>query len=144
MKAKHFIAKLDEKQIIAAIAAAEQHSSGQIRVYIAHRKRPDALTAAQERFIKLGMDKTRQRNAVLLYLAPESHQFSIVGDVGVHEKCGDSFWQEIVQEMAPLLKSEKYTNAMIGAIQRVGGVLARHFPRDPDHPNELPDSIAHD
>lgn len=144
MKAKHFIARLDEKQISAAIAAAEQQSSGEIRVYIAHRQRPDALAAAQQRFLKLGMAKTRQRNAVLLYLAPVSRQFAIVGDVAMHEKCGETFWQDIVREMTPLLKSEKFTEAVVGAIQRVGQVLARHFPRAPDDTNELPDEVAWD
>ena len=45
------------------------------------------------------MTRTRERNAVLLYFAPVSRKFAVVGDAGVHEKCGAGFWEEIVAEV---------------------------------------------
>ena len=57
MKPKEFISKLDEARIVAAIGKAETRSSGELRVWISDRKRDDALTAAKERFAKLGIHK---------------------------------------------------------------------------------------
>ena len=144
MKPKEFINRLDEARIIAAIAAAERTTSGEIRVYVSHRRRTDPLAFAQKRFLELGMTKTRHRNAVLIYLVPRTRQFAIVGDQGVHEKCGDAFWQQVSARMTELLKQGRFTEAILDAIQKVGDVLARNFPRDPDDQNELPDQIVRD
>jgi uncharacterized membrane protein len=144
MHPKEFINQLDETRIVSAIAEAERRSSGEIRVYVSHRKRTDPLAVAQKRFIKLGMTKTHHRNGVLIYLAPRTRQFAIVGDRGVHEKCGDDFWREVSAGMTDLLRQGKYTEAILEAIRRVGEVLGRHFPRDPDDQNELPNQIVRD
>jgi len=144
MKPKEFINRLDEARIVGAIAEAERKSSGEIRVYVSHRKRTDPLAFAQKRFLELGMTNTRHRNAVLIYLVPRTRQFGIVGDQGVHEKCGDAFWQEVTARMTDLLKQGRFTDAILNAIQKVGDVLARNFPRDSEDQNELPDQIVRD
>ena len=144
MNHKEFISKLDEARIVKAIVEAERKSSGEIRVYISHRRRTDPLKFARKRFVELGMTKTRHRNAVLIYLVPLTRQFAVVGDAGVHEKCGDAFWQRVSAQMAGLLKQGRFTEAILEAIQMIGDTLARHFPRDPDDRNELPDRIVRD
>lgn len=148
MKAKEFVQTLDRPQIMAAIAAAEARTSGQIRVFVTHQPVDDALAAARGQFAKLGMEKTAARNGVLVFLAPESRRFAVVGDQGIHERCGgDDFWQGIVGgTMRPLLKESRFTDAIVAAVGEVGKVLAEHFPTDPDHPNanELPDDVTED
>jgi len=144
MNHKEFVSKLDEARIVKAIAEAERKSSGEIRVYISHRRRTDPLKFARKRFVELGMTQTRHRNAVLIYLVPLTRQFAVVGDAGVHEKCGDAFWQRVSAEMAGLLKQGRFTEAILEAIQMIGDILAQHFPRDPDDRNELPDRIVRD
>jgi len=99
---------------------------------------------AQETFTRLGMSKTKHRNGVLLFFAPVTQQFAIVGDSGVHEKCGDSFWQEVTAALGTLLKQGHFTGAVLAGIEKAGAVLARHFPRDRDDRNELPDRIETD
>jgi uncharacterized membrane protein len=144
MQPKEFINRLDEARIIGAIAEAERKTSGELRVYVSHRKRADPLAFAQKRFLELGMTNTRHRNAVLIYFVPRTRQFAIVGDRGVHEKCGDAFWRAVTAGMSDLLKQGRFTDAILDAIQKVGDVLARHFPRDPGDQNELPDQIVRD
>ena len=144
MKAKEFVSQLDEARIVSAIAEAERKSSGEIRVYVSHRKRTDPLAFAQKRFLELGMTKTRHRNAVLIYLVPRTRQFAVIGDVGIHQQCGDAFWREVSAGMSDLLKEGRLTEAILGAIRKVGDVLATHFPRDPDDQDELPDGIVRD
>ena len=143
MQVKEFISQLDEARMVAAIGAAEQKTSGEIRVYISHHAHADALAFAQKRFQQLGMTRTRQRNAVLLYLAPRTRQFAIVGDSGVHAKCGDAFWQDVSAQLGAGLKQGDYTAALVQAVQRVGALLAAHFPLIAGDANELPDAIIH-
>ena len=104
-------------------------------------------TAENQRQRRLHIEPKRggiyDRNGVLLFFAPRSQQFAVYGDVAVHERCGDAFWREIAEAMTPLLRDGKFTDAIVMAVQRVGAVLAEHFPRKPDDRNELPDAVTH-
>ena len=131
MHPKHFIGKLDETKIVEAINRAEQATSGEIRVSVSHRNHMDVLSAARERFLAFGMERSLQRNAVLIYFAPRAHSFAIWGDIGVHEKCGDCFWQEAAARISGHLKAGQLTQAVEEAVRDVGGALALHFPRAP-------------
>lgn len=144
MHPKHFISKLDDKQIVAAIREAEKKTSGEIRVYISSKQRQDAMNAATERFAKLGMTKTRERNGVLIYFAPVTRKFAIVGDSGIHQKCGQNFWDKTVGEMMALLKEEKFSEAVVQAVRKTGDLLAKHFPATGGDTNELSDEIIKD
>jgi len=138
------IEKLDEARIVESIAAAERRTSGEIRVCVSHRRRADALGAARRRFHKLGMDETKLRNGVLIFFVPRTQQFAVWGDVAVHEKCGEDFWKDIVVAMTPLLKEERFTDAVALAVEKVGEALTRHFPRDPNDRDELPNRVVGD
>ena len=144
MKPHELIGKLDDARIVEAIAAAERKTSGEIRVCVSHWRRDDALAAARRRFHKLGMERTRQRNAVLIFFVPRTRQFAVWGDLGVHARCGDDFWKGIVGEMIPLLKEGRFTEAVVLAVGKVGEVLARHFPPEPEDRNELPNRVVSD
>ena len=147
MKTKDFVQTLDHPRITAAIAAAEKNTSGEIRVFVTHHATDDALAAAHAQFTKLGMEKTAARNGVLIFLAPESRKFAVVGDEGIHARCGgDGFWQGIVSDtMRPLLQGGQFTDAVVAAVGEVGRVLTEHFPSTDDGgTNELPDDVVQD
>jgi uncharacterized membrane protein len=93
MKTKHLFRELDHDRIMAAITEAEKHTTGEIRVYVSHRKVHDPRHAAVHQFAKMGLDKTKHRNAVLIFIAPESQNFAVIGDEAVHAKCGEGFWE---------------------------------------------------
>jgi uncharacterized membrane protein len=144
MKPKEFIDKLDDTKVMATIAAAEQKSSGEIRVFVSNDKPADALAAAEAEFLKLGMTKTRERNGVLIFFAPKVQQFAVIGDQGIHEKCGADFWKHIATKISAHLKADDFTAAVVEAVTEIGAVLARHFPRSPDDRNELPNQVVRD
>jgi uncharacterized membrane protein len=132
---------VDHDRVIAAIAAAEQRTSGEVRVVVAREPAPDPVAAAQAQFEKLGMTQTAARNGVLIYVAPASHTFAVIGDTGIHEKCGQSFWADLAAAMTTEFKRGDFTAGLVLAVERAGGLLAVHFPRNPDDKNELPDKI---
>lgn len=144
MNPSSFIRQLEDARIVAAIRKAEQQTTGEIRVCISKRKIVDALPAARQRFHKLGMQKTKDRNAVLIYLAPKTQVFAVVGDAGVHEKCGVSFWTQLAAQLSEDLRSLPLTEAVVNAVIRVGELLASHFPPNGSRGNELSDSVLHD
>ncbi len=144
MKTPGFIKQLREAEIVAAIRAAERKTSGELRVFISHKEEvADPVAAAQEEFTRLGMEKTRDRNAVLIYLAPVPRKFAVIGDRGVHARCGDVFWQELARRMTAHFRASEFTEGIVQGIKRAGELLAEHFPRRPDDENELPDRVEH-
>jgi uncharacterized membrane protein len=142
MKPHHFLKAIDHDKIVSAIAVAEKRTSGQIRVYVSHRNRVNALESANRRFLKLKMDRTPLRNAVMIFLAPSTHKFAVIGDVAVHAKCGDDFWRGVVAAMEPLLKRGDFTEAIIVGVAKVGDVLAEHFPRLSNNQNDVSDAVV--
>src|ERR1700760_4354651 len=118
MKSHHFLKAVDHGRIVAAIAAGEKQTSGEIRVFVSRRKTEDALHAAGLCFTKLKMDQTPLRNAVLIFVAPVSHRFAVVGDTAVHAKCGDDFWRSVVEGMEPSLKRGDFTEALVHGVAK--------------------------
>ena len=90
------------------------------------------------------MRNTRHRNAVLIYIVPRTRSFAIVGDSGVHEKCGESFWKETAEELGKNLQSLFMTEALVRTVKKIGTLLAQYFPPDPENRNELPDELLRD
>jgi uncharacterized membrane protein len=144
MKTKEFLAHVDDAQVLAAISAAELKSSGEVRVFVSNEMIDDVMPAAQEQFNKLGMANTKNRNGVLLFFAPKTQRFAVIGDQGIHEKCGQAFWDETRALMTERLKAGHFTEAVVAAVQKIGDLLATHFPREPGDINELPNQVARD
>lgn len=144
MKPRHFLGQLDRRRIETAIQQAERATSGEIRVVITRRRVDDAVAAARAEFARLGMHRTQQHNAILLFVAPESQSFAVVGDDGVHAKCGDAFWSAVAAAMQGHFRSGQHTAALVEGIERAGQLLGEHFPRRPDDVDELPNRVVED
>ena len=143
MRTKQFLSELEHDQIVDAIRAAESKTSGEIRVYIQRGKlNTDPLISAQRKFHRLGMHKTGERNAVLIFIAPRAHKFAVVGDKAIHKKCGEEFWQRVVDAMRAHFQKEKFSHAIVEGIEEIGRLLSTHFPQTPDSSNELPDEVV--
>ena len=142
MKPHHFLRAIDHERIVAAIAAAEKQTSAQIRVFVSRQKTDNALRTAGHSFAKLKMNETPLRNAVLIFIAPVSHQFAVIGDTAVHAKCGDQFWHQVVEGMESSLKRGDFTEALLHGVAKVGLLLAEHFPPDPAGRHDLPDAVV--
>jgi uncharacterized membrane protein len=135
---------IDDARVVAAIGAAERLTSGEIRVFISRHKTDEPVAAAQKQFERMGMTNTAARNGVLIFLAPASRTFAVIGDKGVNERCGAPFWRELADAMAEHFQRGEFTAGLVLGIERAGALLAEHFPRTPDDRNELPDTIVRD
>ncbi len=133
--------RIDHARIEAAIAAAERLTSGEIRVVLSHRAAPEPVVAAQNEFTRLGMHATAARNGVLIFLAPRSRTFAVIGDIGIHTYCGESFWREVASAMETDFRRDDFTSGLVLGIERTGTLLATHFPRSQDDRNELPNRV---
>lgn len=139
--------KKNRSPIIKAIAAAEKHTTGEIRVHLSRdwiEKNPYAK--AQKLFHQFGMTKTSQRNAVLLYINVRKRVFAIVGDEGIHQAVGQRYWEGLVRNLKEDLLSTHVENAIALCVFTIGATLKKFFPIDVDvhNQNEIPDLVTED
>ncbi len=143
-KKQSFFSKEEEERVVEAIRSAEKQTSGEIRIYIEqHCKYIDPLDRAKEIFVDLEMYKTKDRNAVVLYMATKDHQLALLGDVGIYEKMGQTFWDNEVRVMLSEFKQHHFIDAVCKIIGDVGEALKTNFPYQDDDKNELEDGIVY-
>jgi uncharacterized membrane protein len=132
----------DLDAVTRAIALAEASTSAEIRVHLDHRCPGDPVARAIAVFERLGMHRTDGRNGVLVYVAIADRKLAVIGDVEIHGRVGDAYWQEVVDGMTRHLAGERPRDGFVHAIGELGSVLSRHFPRRPDDREELSNRVS--
>jgi uncharacterized membrane protein len=142
-KADYFTAE-EKLRIVDAIRAAEQQTSGEVRVYIESKNvYVDPMDRAAEVFYDLKMDRTDNRNAVLLYIAMKHKQLALFGDEGIYNATGAAYWNNAVKEMIANISAQHITEGIVNCIHHIGQTLKEKFPFDRvTDKNELPDEIV--
>ena len=139
-----FLRRVDTQAVEQAIARAETRTSGEIRVSVAGFFLGNSRRLAEGAFRRLGLHATRNRNGVLLLIAPARRQVVVLGDEAIHAQVGDAFWTELAAQVSARFREGRFTDGVVEAVDAIGEALARHFPTGAEaagNPNELPDAI---
>ncbi|MFM2225789.1 MAG: hypothetical protein RJA07_1991 [Bacteroidota bacterium] len=138
----HF-SKAEKETIRVAIEQAETNTSGEIRVYVENKCKPEnVLDRAAECFYKLKMQNTELKNGVLIYIAIKDKKFAIIGDAGINKVVPLNFWDIEKQNMQSYFKSGKIIEGIAATVQQVGNQLQQFFPHQQDDKNELSDEMV--
>ena len=141
-KVEDFLSKKEEKEIVDAIQIAEKNTSGEIRIHIEKSTSTDTFTRAVEVFHLLEMDKTKDANGVLIYVAVKDKHFVIYGDKGINEKVPSNFWDSTKNVMQAHFKNGDFKQGLVDGIIKSGEQLKLHFPYQDDDTNELTNEIS--
>ena len=141
MNHKTFIEAVDQDRIVKAICAAEEMTSGEIRVHIQPKSHGDIRPVAERTFERLGMTRTDLRNGVLLFIASEEQRFVILGDRGIDERVPAGFWDDIAAKLTIRFRNGEFTDGIVEAIHSAGAELRHYFPRAQGDVNELTNEI---
>ena len=91
---------------------------------------------------KVGTEgKTTGRTGVLLYLSLKEHRADIVADEAIAAKVTADVWGDAMAALIERVRAGKPGEGMAEAVRQMGIVLAEHFPRGSENPNELPDRL---
>lgn len=108
---------------------------------------PRAILAGRVRaravdLFKVGTEaKTLGRTGVLLYVSLREHRADIVADEAIASKVAPEVWGDAMASLIDLVRKGKPGEGMAEAVRQMGVVLAGHFPRGSENPNELPDRL---
>ena len=91
---------------------------------------------------KVGAERrTTGRTGILVYLSLRERRAEIVADEAIVAKVSPETWGEAMAAMLAHIKDGRLADGMCAAVEKVGAVLAEHFPRAEDDVNELPDRL---
>jgi putative membrane protein len=85
--------------------------------------------------------RTLSTTGVLLYLSLAERRAEIVADAAIHAKAPQEEWGEAMAALVTAMRDGRPGDGMAAAVERIGAVLAKHFPRTNTDPNELPDRL---
>jgi len=85
--------------------------------------------------------RTTGRTGILIYLSLAEHRAEIVADAAIASQVMPDVWGEALAAMLLELKQGRMADGLVAAVDRVGAVLAQHFPRGANDVNELPDRL---
>jgi len=124
-----FFSKIDEQKIVESIRLAEQRSRGEIRIHATEKPVADVMQEATRTFERLGMTATTERNGILIFVAPKSQKFAVLGDSGITSLVGTAPLDEMASLMSAAFREGRFTDGLVGAVERAGALLLAHFPR---------------
>lgn len=142
MGARKFFTQEQKESILLAISDAERLTSGEICVHLDTRCKGDQIERAIYLFDKLGMEKTRLKNGVLIYLAIEDRKLAIIGDEGINTAVPEGFWDEVRDLMIHHFREGDFVTGLTEGIRLAGAQLGVHFPRQDNDINELSNDIS--
>ena len=125
-----------------AVREQESGTRGEIRVHVKPRCGGDVMKEARRTFEHLRMHRTKEHNAVLIFVATRSRRFAIVGDEGIHNKVGDAFWQAARDAMSRRFAEGDIPGGIAAGVRCVGEKLREHFPGGRWNDNELSDNVT--
>lgn len=85
--------------------------------------------------------RTKGRTGILIYLSLAEHRAEIIADEAISAKVSAEVWGDAMAAMLAHIKDGRIADGMIAGVEKVGIVLAQHFPRDTNDRNELPDRL---
>jgi putative membrane protein len=85
--------------------------------------------------------RTSGRTGVLIYLSMREHRAEVLADAAIASKVDSDVWAEALEALLVQVRAGDIAGGMCAAIERVGVVLAAHFPRSAADLNEVPDRL---
>lgn len=108
---------------------------------------PRFITSARVRAravtcFKVGAERrTHGRTGILIYVSMSEHHAEILADAAIASKVDAAVWGDAMAALLAGIRANDLATGLTGAVERVGAVLAQHFPRAADDQNELPDRV---
>ena len=133
-------------RISKKIKEMEKITSGEIRVSLKESKpkfsKKSTQELAEDEFYKLGMNETRDKTGIIIYVLLEEQKFYILADSGINEKGEQSPWDKVRDEMQNYFKNGNFGKGVVLGVEKVGNILSEHFPIKSDDTNELSNKVV--
>ena len=104
-------------------------------------KHQKASLNAKRQFNIRGLDKTKNKQAIMFFVSLDEKYVKIMTDKEISEKIPNEFWQQLIFEFTEDVKREDFVNGYIKAIKTSKAILIKHFPIQENDENELSNEV---
>jgi uncharacterized membrane protein len=132
--------------ITTAVADGEKTHRGQVRFVVEAELGTAQLWAdrnsrerAREVFAMTGVWDTEENSGVLVYVLLADRKVEIVADRGIQGRVDRDEWKAICGAMETAFRDGRFEAGAVEGVRAISALLARHFPSQGEHRNELPD-----
>ncbi len=100
-----------------------------------------AKLKAYETFTILGLQKTTNHQAVMIYVSVYERYVQILTDSAVSGKIDNTVWQNTIDKFTIKVKNAEFDKGFSEAIEEIGENLIEKFPIQENDKNELPNHL---
>jgi putative membrane protein len=85
--------------------------------------------------------RTSGRTGILIYVSLAERRAEIIGDEAITGVTTPDTWGEAMAALLVEVREGRFGDGIVAAVERIGTVLAEHFPRSAQDSNEIPDKL---
>ncbi len=93
-------------------------------------------------FYKMGIDNTKNRRALLIFVAKRERLVKIIADDGISGMIPNDKWQEIVDDFIPKAKEGKFGEGILEILQKSEPMLVKLFPKDGTSEHKISNEVV--
>lgn len=93
-------------------------------------------------FAERGLQGTRDRTALLIFVSELEHRVVVLGDRTLDARLGQKGWDEYVALLVQQIRAGQARAGLLTVLERLTPLLAELAPRAADDENELPDAVV--
>ena len=122
--------KTDHDRITTTLHEMQAITSAPIHIHFCHHCSKSVMRSAIKFFKHSGLNRTAERNAVLIFIARASERFAILGDAGTHTKLPESFWDDCQEQLTEKFKQALFVEGIEESIKKIAHALSEYFPAE--------------
>lgn len=92
-------------------------------------------------FFAAGLQKTKAHTGVLIFLSLMERKCVVLADEGIAAKLPPETWKGIVDRIVTGIREGKTGEGLVASISECGHILAKHFPANGTHENEISNQL---
>lgn len=131
----------DIHKLEAKISALEKMTSAEFKIIICKHAWLGVKRKAFQLFKKYNLDKTQERNAVLLLIVEKDKELLIYGDTGIHQKSSTQHWPAVRDAILDEFKNNEYYTGISTGLEMIATNLIKHFPVNDTDTNKVSNEI---
>ena len=135
------------RDIQSELDLVEKNSTGEVILSLRNKRTlleklytPHEL--AFKDFDKLGVNNTKEKTGILIFIIFEERYYDIIADEGIYSKIPNSTWNMLEVRLKGEFRKENYFNGLLHLIKNMEKILAKEFPAKTDDEDEISKEIV--
>jgi uncharacterized membrane protein len=131
----------DINKLEAKISALEKLTSAEFKIIFCRHAWLGLNRKASQLFKKYKLDKSQERNTVLILIVEQHKELLIYGDIGIYQRSPTQHWPLARDAILKEFINKEYYIGLSKGIEMIATNLIEHFPADKTNRNEVSNEI---